>query len=66
MSDDRSSAVLPQWLGDLLACPDTHHTRLTYDAFAQTLTCPTCRRVFPVRDGVPVLLLSEATGGEAA
>ena len=24
------------------------------------LVCPTCRRAFPVRDGIPVLLLDEA------
>lgn len=50
----------PQLL-DILACPDTHHTKLTYDEPAQTLTCPQCRRVFPIRDGIPVLLLDEAT-----
>jgi uncharacterized protein YbaR (Trm112 family) len=25
------------------------------------LTCTECRRVFPIRDGIPVLLLDEAT-----
>ena len=45
---------------EILACPDTHHTPLEYDAVAQTLTCPQCRRVFEVRDGIPVLLLDEA------
>lgn len=44
----------------ILACPDTHHTPLDYDAAAQTLTCSQCRRVFEVRDGIPVLLLDEA------
>ncbi len=50
----------PQLL-DILACPDTHHAPLTYDADAQTLTCTECGRVFPIRDGIPVLLLDEAT-----
>lgn len=45
---------------ELLACPDTHHAVLAYDPVRQTLTCPECRRVFPVRDGVPVLLLDQA------
>jgi uncharacterized protein len=49
----------PQLL-EILACPDTHHTPLDYDAAAQTLTCTQCRRVFEVRDGIPVLLLDEA------
>ena len=31
---------------------------------AQTLTCTECERVFPIRDGLPVLLLDEATGGK--
>jgi hypothetical protein len=46
---------------EILACPDVHHAPLDYDPQAQTLTCPECRRVFPVRDGIPVLLLDEAT-----
>jgi uncharacterized protein YbaR (Trm112 family) len=49
----------PQLL-EILACPDTHHTPLTYDAAAETLTCPECGRVFGFRDGIPVLLLDEA------
>jgi hypothetical protein len=53
-------------LVEILACPDTHHTPLDYDPAAETLTCPQCRRVFEVRDGIPVLLLDEArsAGGE--
>lgn len=54
-------ALDPQ-LVEILACPDTHHTPLTYDAAAETLTCPECGRVFEVRDGIPVLLLDEARG----
>ncbi|WP_457140557.1 Trm112 family protein [Modestobacter sp. SYSU DS0511] len=45
---------------EILACPDTHHTPLTLDVPAAELVCPTCRRAFPVRDGIPVLLLDEA------
>jgi uncharacterized protein len=57
-------ALDPQLL-DILACPDTHHAPLEYDESAQTLTCTECARVFPIRDGIPVLLLDEATGGPA-
>jgi hypothetical protein len=53
------STIDPQLL-EILACPDTHHTPLVYDQEAQTLACPQCRRVFPIRDGIPVLLLDEA------
>jgi uncharacterized protein YbaR (Trm112 family) len=45
---------------EILACPDTHHSPLTVDAEASELVCPTCHRGFPVRDGIPVLLLDEA------
>jgi uncharacterized protein YbaR (Trm112 family) len=52
-------ALDPQLL-DILACPDTHHAPLTYDAEAQTLTCTECGRIFEIRDDIPVLLLDEA------
>ncbi|HLU45081.1 MAG TPA: Trm112 family protein [Natronosporangium sp.] len=51
---------MDQRLLEILACPDTHHAPLTYDSAAQTLTCTECGRVFPIRDGIPVLLLDEA------
>jgi len=54
-------ASLDAELLEILACPDTHHARLDYDPPAETLTCTECGRVFPVRDGIPVLLLDEAT-----
>ncbi len=44
---------------EILACPDTHHTPLTVDEAASELLCTTCDRAFPVRDGIPVLLLDE-------
>jgi uncharacterized protein YbaR (Trm112 family) len=52
-------ALDPQLL-EILACPDTHHAPLDYDAQAQTLTCTECGRIFEIRDGIPVLLLDEA------
>ncbi|MEH1128534.1 Trm112 family protein [Micromonospora sp. CPCC 206061] len=50
-------------LRQILACPDTHHAPLEFDAAAQTLTCTECKRIFEVRDGIPVLLLDEARNG---
>jgi uncharacterized protein YbaR (Trm112 family) len=61
-----SGGAGPQTLGidpallEILACPDTHHSPLTVDVAAGELVCPTCARAFPVRDGIPVLLLDEA------
>ncbi|WP_430783229.1 Trm112 family protein [Actinoplanes sp. G11-F43] len=59
--------ALDQQLLEILACPDTHHAPLDYDAGAQTLTCTECGRIFEVRDDIPILLLDEArepaTGG---
>jgi uncharacterized protein len=65
MSENAGGAG-PQTLGieptllEILACPDTHHSPLTVDVAASELVCPTCSRAFPVRDGIPVLLLDEA------
>jgi len=54
---------------EVLACPADHHAPLTLgapgDPAAPALTCTQCARVFPIRDGIPVLLLDEATGGPA-
>ncbi len=54
---------------EVLACPAAHHAPLTLgapgDPDAAALTCTECGRVFPIRDGIPVLLLEEATGGPA-
>ncbi len=52
--------ALDEALLEILACPDTHHAPLAYDATAQTLTCTECHRIFDIVDGIPVLLLDEA------
>jgi uncharacterized protein len=49
----------PQLL-EMVACPAADRAPLRYDADAETLTCTSCGRVYPVRDGLPVLLLDEA------
>ncbi|KMS65897.1 Trm112 family protein [Prauserella rugosa] len=58
----------PQLL-DILACPCDAHAPLTPgtpgDPSADVLSCTSCSRRFPVRDGIPVLLLDEALTGEA-
>ncbi|MDR7301297.1 Trm112 family protein [Haloactinomyces albus] len=51
----------------ILACPCPQHAPLqpglAGDPEAEYLTCTACGRSFPVRDGIPVLLLEEAVGG---
>ncbi len=55
----------PQLL-EILACPGPDHGTLRKgtdnDPSADVLTCTDCGRVYPVRDGIPVLLLDEADG----
>lgn len=46
---------------ELLACPCPAHADL--DLVEGGLQCQLCRSVFPVRDGIPVMLLDEAEPG---
>jgi hypothetical protein len=51
--------ALSEKLLELLVCPeDKTPVKLTPDR--QGLKCPTCRRVYPVRDDIPVMLVDEA------
>ncbi|RKT57475.1 hypothetical protein C8E97_6195 [Saccharothrix australiensis] len=61
------SAVVVQLdaqLLEILACPCPEHAPLrpgtADDPQADFLTCTACGRSFPVREGIPVLLLDEA------
>lgn len=62
-------ALDPQLL-EILACPSEDHAPLrpgtSADPDADALTCTSCGRVFPVRDGIPVLLLDEASESDTA
>jgi uncharacterized protein len=51
---------LPPDLLEILVCPACH-SQLNYSEAKQTLTCTACRRVYPIRDGLPVLLIDQAT-----
>ena len=44
---------------EALICPQTHAT-LEYDAQAQELISRRARLAYPIRDGIPVMLLDEA------
>ena len=51
--------VLDRKMLDLLVCPQTKGA-LDYDAAAQELISKKAKLAYPVRDGVPILLISEA------
>ncbi len=44
---------------EIVACP-VCKSKLTYDAQKQELICKADRLAYPVKDGIPVLLESEA------
>ena len=44
---------------EALICPKTH-AHLSYDAEAQELISKTANLAFPIRDGIPVMLIDEA------
>ncbi|MBV9182516.1 MAG: Trm112 family protein [Acidobacteria bacterium] len=45
---------------DMLVCP-VCRTALAEGADGASLKCSQCRRVYPVRDEIPILLVDEAT-----
>jgi uncharacterized protein len=49
----------------MLACPSSDHAPLREEqrAGADVLVCTTCESSYPIEDGIPVLLLDEATPG---
>jgi len=51
--------VLTQELLDLIRCPVCKGT-LDYNQDKQTLRCAACPRTYPIRDGIPVLLVDQA------
>ena len=44
---------------EILACPSCKGS-LDYMKAQQELVCPTCRRAYPIRDDIPVMLSDEA------
>lgn len=50
---------LKQTLLDILACPQCKGP-VAAAADHQSLSCAACRLVYPVRDGIPVMLVEEA------
>ena len=52
-------AVDPELLA-ILACPECK-TPVTVVRDGAGLKCPACKRVYPVRDDIPVMLVEEAS-----
>jgi uncharacterized protein len=50
---------------ELLACPSDDHATLREETRegADVLVCTHCASTFPIEDGIPVLLVDEATPG---
>lgn len=55
------SLIDPQ-LAEVLVCP-VDKSPLTEDESAERLECTSCGRRYPVRDGIPIMLVDEAEGG---
>ena len=53
------AAALDPWLRERLVCPLTR-TPLRYDEGAQELVSEAAGLAYPIRDGVPVMLVEEA------
>ena len=57
--------MLDPWLLERLVCPMTR-TPLRYDEAAQELVSEAAGLAYPIRDGVPVMLVEEARRIDAA
>ncbi|MDD9908834.1 MAG: Trm112 family protein [Ahrensia sp.] len=57
-AQDDPEVIDPRML-ELLVCPKSH-APLVYDEAAQELVCEKSKLAYPVRDGVPIMLISEA------
>lgn len=60
--DSLPSQVLDDWFLDLLECPGCdEHLPVKLSAVGDALNCACGRYAFPVREGIPILLVEEAT-----
>jgi LSD1 subclass zinc finger protein len=51
--------MIPQDLLDILVCPACKKP-LTLRANPESLKCAACRRAYPIKDGIPILLIDQA------
>lgn len=59
-SEGYNETMLENELLDLLVCP-LCKTAFSYNKERETLKCGQCHRVYPVREGIPILLVDQAT-----
>jgi uncharacterized protein YbaR (Trm112 family) len=52
--------MIDKELLDILACP-VCKTEIKPTADEKGLKCPQCHRVFPIKEGIPVMIPDEAT-----
>ncbi len=56
-----NQCMMLKQLLDILVCPAPEcRKKLTLAADEKSLQCTGCGRIYPVRDGIPVLLLDQA------
>ena len=55
------SLIHPE-LAEILVCPADHGDLIQHEETFR-LVCVVCNRSYPVRDGIPVMLIEEAEGG---
>lgn len=58
-------SIIDERLAEILVCP-VDKAALREDAAAMRLECTECGRRYPVREGIPVMLVEEAEGGPDA
>jgi len=61
--DAQVAAVIDRRMLEALVCPMTQGT-LSYDADAQELVSKAAKMAFPIRNGIPIMLVSEARAVE--
>lgn len=55
-------SLIDPTLAAVLVCP-VDKAELDQDIEAERLECTECGRRYPVRDGIPIMLVDEAEGG---
>jgi uncharacterized protein YbaR (Trm112 family) len=54
-----NESMIPKDLLDILVCPACKQN-LALSGNGERLKCSACRRVYPIRDNIPILLIDEA------